>query len=65
MIYHDSCFQCLHQKIELERKVSSLMFEEVASTESNVLVKHLQQELRNYVSVLFFSLYLDGLMAFL
>ncbi|XP_027915680.1 mitotic spindle checkpoint protein MAD1 isoform X5 [Vigna unguiculata] len=42
--------ECLHQKIELEKKVSSLMFQEVASTESNVLVKHLQQELRNYES---------------
>ncbi|KAG2406974.1 Mitotic spindle checkpoint protein [Vigna angularis] len=46
----DQLDECLHQKIELERKVSSLMFEEVASTESNVLVKHLQQELRSYES---------------
>ncbi|KAK7348490.1 hypothetical protein VNO80_23048 [Phaseolus coccineus] len=42
--------ECLHQKIELEKKVSTLMFQEVASTDSNALVKHLQQELRNYES---------------
>ena len=53
-LHHDSYFQCLHQKIEVEKKLSTLMFQEVASTESNVLVKHLQQELRNYVSLLSF-----------
>ncbi|KAG4965201.1 hypothetical protein JHK85_040176 [Glycine max] len=44
----DQLDKCLHQKIEVEKKLSTLMFQEVASTESNVLVKHLQQELRNY-----------------
>ena len=53
-LHHDSYFQCLHQKIEVEKKLSTLMSQEVASTESNVLVKHLQQELRNYVSLLSF-----------
>ncbi|KAG4401481.1 hypothetical protein GLYMA_07G272700v4 [Glycine max] len=47
----DQLDECLHQKIEVEKKLSTLMFQEVASTESNVLVKHLQQELRNYESV--------------
>ncbi|CAJ1940453.1 unnamed protein product [Sphenostylis stenocarpa] len=46
----DQLDECLHQKIEVEKKLSTLMFQEVASTESNVLVKHLQQELRNYES---------------
>ncbi|KAL2959737.1 hypothetical protein AAZX31_17G001600 [Glycine max] len=46
----DQLDECLHQKIEVEKKLSTLMSQEVASTESNVLVKHLQQELRNYES---------------
>ncbi|TKY53850.1 Mitotic spindle checkpoint protein MAD1 [Spatholobus suberectus] len=46
----DQLDECLHQKIEAEKKLSTLMFQEVASTESNVLVKHLQQELQNYES---------------
>ncbi|RDY07536.1 Mitotic spindle checkpoint protein MAD1, partial [Mucuna pruriens] len=44
----DQLDESLQQKIEVEKKLSTLMFQEVASTESNVLVKHLQQELRNY-----------------
>lgn len=43
--------QCLHQKSELEKKLSSLAIPGGASTESNILVKHLQDELRNYVSL--------------
>uniref|UniRef100_A0A2P2JKR9 Spindle assembly checkpoint component mad1 n=1 Tax=Rhizophora mucronata TaxID=61149 RepID=A0A2P2JKR9_RHIMU len=39
--------ECLHQKFELEKKLSSLMFQEGCSSESNILVKHLQEELRN------------------
>ncbi|XP_020230705.1 mitotic spindle checkpoint protein MAD1 [Cajanus cajan] len=46
----DQLNECLHQKTEVEKKVSILMFQEGASTESNVLVKHLQEELRNYES---------------
>lgn len=42
--------ECLHQKSELEKKLSSFTFQEVASTESNTLIKHLQEELRNYGS---------------
>jgi len=38
------------------------MFQEVVSTDSNALVKHLQEELQNYVSMLsFLILYLDAL----
>ncbi|KAK7363925.1 hypothetical protein VNO77_06088 [Canavalia gladiata] len=46
----DQLSECLHQKIEVEKKISTLMSQEVASTENNVLVKHLQEELRNYES---------------
>lgn len=47
-------FQCLHQKSEAEKKLSSFTFQEVTSTEnSNILVRHLQEELRNYVSLSF------------
>ncbi|KAJ1400411.1 Spindle assembly checkpoint component Mad1 [Sesbania bispinosa] len=42
--------ECLHQKIEVEKKLSTLTSQEVDSTGSNVLVKHLQQELRHYES---------------
>ena len=42
--------QCLHQKSEVEKKLSSFTFQEDTSTESNILIKHLQEELRNYVS---------------
>lgn len=41
--------QCLLQKNELERKVSSCTFQEVSPTKSDILVKHLQEELHNYV----------------
>lgn len=42
--------ECLHLKGELEKKLSSFTFQEVTSspTESHILVKHLQEELRNY-----------------
>lgn len=43
--------ECLHQKSEAEKKLSSFTFQEVTSTEnSNILVRHLQEELRNYES---------------
>ncbi|XP_021298345.1 mitotic spindle checkpoint protein MAD1 isoform X1 [Herrania umbratica] len=42
--------ECLHQKSELEKKLSSFTFQEVTSTEGNILIKHLQEELRNYES---------------
>ncbi|XP_065870640.1 mitotic spindle checkpoint protein MAD1 [Euphorbia lathyris] len=42
--------ECAHQKIELERKLSNFTIQEGSSTESNILVKHLQEELRNYES---------------
>lgn len=46
----DQLEECLHQKIEVEKKLSTSIFQEGSSTESNDLVKHLQQELRNYES---------------
>ncbi|EEF34534.1 mitotic spindle checkpoint protein MAD1 [Ricinus communis] len=39
--------ECLHQKGELEKKLSSFAIQEGSSTEGNILVKHLQEELRN------------------
>ncbi|CAI0378539.1 unnamed protein product [Linum tenue] len=42
--------QCLHQKSELEKKLTSLSFEDDSPKESDILVKHLQEELRNYES---------------
>lgn len=46
--------QCLHQKSEVEQKLSSITRpSDVTSTETQVLVKHLQEELRNYVSFSF------------
>ena len=35
----------------VEQKLSSFTFQEDSSTDSNILVKHLQEELRNYVSL--------------
>ncbi|KDP42511.1 hypothetical protein JCGZ_00308 [Jatropha curcas] len=40
--------ECLHQKSELEKKLSSFTIQESSSTDNNILVKHLQEELRNY-----------------
>lgn len=42
--------ECLYQKNELELKLSSLtsLSHETGSSESQILVKHLQEELRNY-----------------
>ncbi|XP_010030229.2 mitotic spindle checkpoint protein MAD1 isoform X1 [Eucalyptus grandis] len=42
--------ECLHQKSEAEKKLSTLTFQESSSNETTVLVKHLQEELRNYES---------------
>ncbi|KAF7801546.1 mitotic spindle checkpoint protein MAD1 [Senna tora] len=42
--------KCLHQKSEVEKKLSTLTFQEVNLSENDVLVKHLQEELRNYES---------------
>ncbi|WOG82537.1 hypothetical protein DCAR_0101702 [Daucus carota subsp. sativus] len=42
--------ECLHQKNEVEKKLSSLMSQESTSTDSSVLVKHLQEELKHYES---------------
>ncbi|CAL1384811.1 unnamed protein product [Linum trigynum] len=42
--------ECLHQKSELEKRLTSLSFEDDSPKESDVLVKHLQEELRNYES---------------
>ncbi|KAK2661574.1 hypothetical protein Ddye_000148 [Dipteronia dyeriana] len=45
----DQLNECLHQKNEVEKKLSSFTFQEVtSSTESSILVKHLQEEIRNY-----------------
>lgn len=46
----------MHQKSEVEKKLSSFTFQEASSTDSNILVKHLQEELRNYVSLVDHSL---------
>ncbi|KAB5574498.1 hypothetical protein DKX38_001692 [Salix brachista] len=40
--------ECLHQRSELEKRLSSFIFQE-GSTDSTILVKHLQEELRNYL----------------
>ncbi|TQD96033.1 hypothetical protein C1H46_018375 [Malus baccata] len=40
--------ECVQQKSEVEKKLSSFTFQEVESTENNILVKHLQEELRNF-----------------
>ncbi|KAF4356869.1 hypothetical protein F8388_018549 [Cannabis sativa] len=40
--------ECLLLKCELEKKLSTFTFQEVATSEDNMLVKHLQDELRNY-----------------
>ncbi|OVA05803.1 Spindle assembly checkpoint component Mad1 [Macleaya cordata] len=44
--------ECLHQKSEAEKKLLSLnsVSQEVTPTETGILVKHLQEELRNYES---------------
>uniref|UniRef100_A0A5B7BXX2 Putative mitotic spindle checkpoint protein MAD1 n=1 Tax=Davidia involucrata TaxID=16924 RepID=A0A5B7BXX2_DAVIN len=42
--------ECLRQKSEVEKKLSSFMCQEVPSTDTNILLKHLQEELRNYES---------------
>lgn len=49
-----SYFQCLNQKIEVEKKLSTLTSQEVAPTGNDTLVKQLQQELQHYVSWLSF-----------
>ncbi|XP_055816416.1 mitotic spindle checkpoint protein MAD1 [Solanum dulcamara] len=40
--------ECMQQKIEAEKKLSSFTFQEGCSSDSNILVKHLQEELRSY-----------------
>ncbi|XP_059648311.1 mitotic spindle checkpoint protein MAD1-like [Cornus florida] len=42
--------QSWHQKSEVEKKLSSFLCQEVHPTDTNILVKHLQEELRNYES---------------
>lgn len=42
----------------MEKKLSSFTFQEVSSSDSNILVKHLQEELRNYVSLIAHALLL-------
>ncbi|MED6151017.1 coiled-coil domain-containing protein mad1 [Stylosanthes scabra] len=44
----DRLNECLHEKIEVEKKLATSASREISSTESNVLVKNLQQELQNY-----------------
>ncbi|KAL1334405.1 hypothetical protein HN51_063326 [Arachis hypogaea] len=44
----DRLNECLHEKIEVEKKLATLASREISSTESSVLVKELQQELQNY-----------------
>ncbi|KAK4270927.1 hypothetical protein QN277_019691 [Acacia crassicarpa] len=42
--------ECLHQKSEVEKKLSTLTFQEANSSNNDSLTKHLQEELRNYES---------------
>lgn len=42
--------QCMQQKVEAEKKLSNFTFQEGCSSDNNILVKHLQEELRSYVS---------------
>ncbi|KAA0054160.1 mitotic spindle checkpoint protein MAD1 [Cucumis melo var. makuwa] len=42
--------ECLCQKSELEKKLASFTVNEGTGKESNILIKHLQEELRNYES---------------
>ncbi|XP_074330470.1 mitotic spindle checkpoint protein MAD1 [Apium graveolens] len=42
--------ECLHQKNEGEKRLSSLMSQESTSSDSSILVKHLQEELKYYES---------------
>ncbi|KAF1867649.1 hypothetical protein Lal_00050081 [Lupinus albus] len=46
----DQLNQCLHQKTEAEKKLSTFSTQNVASLNSNALVKHMQEELHNYES---------------
>lgn len=52
-------FQCLSQKTELEKKLASFTVNEGTGKESNILIKHLQEELRNYVGFSSSSLILN------
>ncbi|KAK4798871.1 hypothetical protein SAY86_024236 [Trapa natans] len=40
--------ECLYQKGEAEKKLATLTFQEPNSSDASLLVKHLQEELRNY-----------------
>lgn len=42
--------ECLHEKNEVEKKLSTLICQESLSSDDNILVKHLREELRNYES---------------
>ncbi|KAJ4717622.1 mitotic spindle checkpoint protein MAD1 [Melia azedarach] len=40
--------ECMHQKSDVEKKLSSFSLQEVPNADNNILVKHLQEEIRNY-----------------
>ncbi|KAI3984576.1 hypothetical protein MKX01_040453 [Papaver californicum] len=40
--------ECMHQKGDLEKKLANFSFQEGSPAQSDILVKHLQQELRNF-----------------
>ncbi|KAL4588424.1 hypothetical protein LXL04_001313 [Taraxacum kok-saghyz] len=42
--------ECLHEKNEVEKKLSTLTYQETPSSDDSILVKHLREELRNYES---------------
>ncbi|XP_023730297.1 mitotic spindle checkpoint protein MAD1 [Lactuca sativa] len=42
--------ECLHEKNEVEKKLSTLTYQEAPSSDDSILVKHLREELRNYES---------------
>lgn len=42
--------ECLHEKNEVTKRLSTLTCQEFPSSDDNILVKHLREELRNYES---------------
>lgn len=48
-------FQCIQQKGEVEKQLLHVSSQAPPSTDNNILLKHLQEELRNYVCFFPFS----------
>lgn len=45
------CLQCLHEKTEVDKKLSSFISQAASPSDNSVLVKNLQEELKHYVSM--------------